>query len=488
MTAALDALVAAASVMLATAAAIFVLYSLDELAILIAYAAWYWRRGRPSRRRPLSAAALRRKPEARIAILLPAWHESDVIRRMLESNLARLDYDNYRIFVGVYPNDPATRREVEAVASAYPRVACVITERPGPTTKGDCLNQLYAAALREQAATGDAFDAFVLDDAEDVMPPLELRAINQFLPEMDVIQLPVLPIPVSAGHLTAAHYGDEFAALHARELPVREWISGAVPSAGVGTGFSARALALAAAANDGHPFSLTSLTEDYDLTMRLGDYDTRHTFAVEALFRPAEDRTGRPIDDAIAIREYFPKKLRAAIRQKGRWIVGNALQGWQQLGWGNRWGRRYFYFRDRKVLVGHLATGLAGFAVLCALAAWAGRWFWLGDHAYPRLIASGGWVEAMIRVSVVLMVFFLAVRAAFVGAVYGPAQAVLSIPRAIWGGWINFAASLRALYIFSTQRRPRWDKTTHEFPDDVAPPPSGAASVRTSPSTRSARG
>jgi adsorption protein B len=320
------------------------------------------------------------------------------------------------------------------------------------------------------------------------MPPLELRAINQFLPEMDVIQLPVLPIPVSAKYLTAAHYGDEFAALHARELPIREWFSGAVPSAGVGTGFSARALALAAAANDGQPFSLTSLTEDYDLTMRLGDCDTRHTFVVEALFRPAEDRTGRPIDDAIAVREYFPKKLRAAVRQKGRWIVGNALQGWQQLGWGKTWGRRYFYFRDRKVLVGHLATGLAGFSILCALVAWAGRWLWVGDTMYPRLVEPGGLVEALIRVSLVLAVLFLVVRAAFVGAVYGPAQAVLSIPRAIWGGWINFAASLRALYIFSTQKRPRWDKTTHEFPEDAAIPVSGSPSVKTSPSTRSARG
>ena len=120
--------------------------------------------------------------------------------------------------------------------------------------------------------------------------------------------------------------------IRARDLPVREWISGAVPSAGVGTGFSPRALQRAAERNHGKPFSLTSLTEDYDLTMRLADGDTRFTFAIEALFRPAADRAGLPIDDAIAIREYFPRTVRPAIRQKGRWIVGNALQGWQQLG------------------------------------------------------------------------------------------------------------------------------------------------------------
>ena len=105
-------------------------------------------------------------------------------------------------------------------------------------------------------------------------------------------------------------------------MPVREWISGAVPSAGVGTGFSPRALERAAARNGGKPFSLTSLTEDYDTTMRLADGDTRYTFAIEALFRPAEDRTGRPINDAIAIREFVPRAVRRAVRQKGRWIVG----------------------------------------------------------------------------------------------------------------------------------------------------------------------
>jgi adsorption protein B len=251
-------------------------------------------------------------------------------------------------------------------------------------------------------------------------------------------------------------------------MPVREWLSGAVPSAGVGTGFSRRALARAAALNGGLPFSLTSLTEDYDLTMRIADDSIRQTFVTEALFRPAVDRTGRPIDDAIAVREHFPRKLWPAIKQKGRWIVGNALQGWQQLGWSHGLGRRYFFFRDRKVLVGHLATGLGTFSILCALLAWAGSAWFLGDRAFPRLVTPGGIVDTEIRICVVLMALFLGVRAAFVGSVFGPWQATLSIVRAIWGGWINFAASVRALWVFSTRRQPRWDKTVHEFPDEPA--------------------
>lgn len=467
MTSSLDVLTAAAAVMLSVAAGIFVAYSLDELVLLAVYVAWYVRHGRPSRRRLLSAAFLRSETEKKLAILVPAWDESDVIRRMLLANMSRIDYQNYRMFVGVYPNDPITRAEVEALASEHPRIVCVVVERPGPTTKGDCLNQLYVAARRDGQEANQPYDAYVLDDAEDLISPLSFRVVNHFMGEVDVVQLPVLPLPSRWNELTAGHYGDEFAALHARDMPVREWISGAVPSAGVGTGFSPRALERAAARNDGKPFSLTSLTEDYDTTMRLADGETRYTFAIEALFRPAEDRTGLPIDDAIAIREFFPRTLRRAVRQKGRWIVGNALQAWAQIGWGRTWGVRYFFFRDRKVLLGHLATGLATIALLSTLLVWGARALWLNDTAFPQVVVPGSRTDALITVNVTLMVLFLAVRAAFVGAVYGRTQAVWSIVRAVWAGWINFAASIRALWVFSTQRRPRWDKTAHEFPDEI---------------------
>ena len=36
-----------------------------------------------------------------IAIFVPAWDEAAVIAPMLEAALARIDYDNYRIFVGI---------------------------------------------------------------------------------------------------------------------------------------------------------------------------------------------------------------------------------------------------------------------------------------------------------------------------------------------------------------------------------------------------
>jgi hypothetical protein len=135
--------------------------------------------------------------------------------------------------------------------------------------------------------------------------------------DADVVQLPVLPLPTPWTAFTAGHYGDEFVALHACDLPVREWMSGAVRSAGVGTGFSPSALARAAATNGGTPFSLTSLTEDYEVTMRLAGSGMRYTFAIEALFRPAEDRTGLPIDDAIAVRDFSPGRRAGRFGRRG---------------------------------------------------------------------------------------------------------------------------------------------------------------------------
>ena len=53
-----------------------------------------------------------------LAILVPAWDEASVIAPMLKATLKRLDYDNYRIFVGYYRNDPATAAAIASVADA----------------------------------------------------------------------------------------------------------------------------------------------------------------------------------------------------------------------------------------------------------------------------------------------------------------------------------------------------------------------------------
>src|SRR6478672_6934327 len=73
-----------------------------------------------------------------LAIFVPAWDEAAVIGRMLEHSQAAFGDADYRLYVGCYPNDPATIAAVRAAAG--PRVRLVIGPAPGPTSKADCLN------------------------------------------------------------------------------------------------------------------------------------------------------------------------------------------------------------------------------------------------------------------------------------------------------------------------------------------------------------
>jgi adsorption protein B len=51
--------------------------------------------------------------------MVPAWLEYDVIAPMLENMVGTLDYKNYYIFVGTYPNDERTKNEVERMRRRY---------------------------------------------------------------------------------------------------------------------------------------------------------------------------------------------------------------------------------------------------------------------------------------------------------------------------------------------------------------------------------
>ena len=76
-----------------------------------------------------------------IVVFIAAWDEGDVIGPMLRNALASFVHDNYRIYLGCYPNDAATLAAARAIE--HPNLRIVIGPKPGPTTKADCLNTLY---------------------------------------------------------------------------------------------------------------------------------------------------------------------------------------------------------------------------------------------------------------------------------------------------------------------------------------------------------
>src|SRR5512138_3747033 len=82
----------------------------------------YFARGLHRReRRTITAQELAAAPPRRIAIMVAAWHEADVIENMLEHNRRSLDYDPalFDIFCGTYQNDPDTQQRVTAVTQRY---------------------------------------------------------------------------------------------------------------------------------------------------------------------------------------------------------------------------------------------------------------------------------------------------------------------------------------------------------------------------------
>ncbi|HEX7784293.1 MAG TPA: glycosyltransferase [Sphingobium sp.] len=62
-----------------------------------------------------------------LAIFIPAWQEADVIGPMLRTSLRKWGANNYRLFVGTYPNDRKTTEVVEAIARAEAKITSVIT-------------------------------------------------------------------------------------------------------------------------------------------------------------------------------------------------------------------------------------------------------------------------------------------------------------------------------------------------------------------------
>jgi hypothetical protein len=106
------------------------------------------------------------------------------------------------------------------------------------------------------------------------------------------------------------------------------------------------------------------------------------------------------------------------------------------------------------VLLGYISIALAAAARL-------------GGAAPGDVMPGGRWGILLVWSSLIVSILFLAVRAAFAGAVYGLAASAWSPVRVVWGSAINLAAAMRAIWIVSSQARPRWDKTAHEFPDDV---------------------
>lgn len=74
-------------------------------------------------------------PEKPLAIMVPAWNEVGVVGEMARLAASTIDYENYQIFVGTYPNDPQTQADVDAVCLHYPTCTRWCAHALGPPAR-----------------------------------------------------------------------------------------------------------------------------------------------------------------------------------------------------------------------------------------------------------------------------------------------------------------------------------------------------------------
>jgi len=232
---------------------------------------------------------------------------------------------------------------------------------------------------------------------------------------------------------------------------VRSALSAGLPAAGVGCAFE-RGMLMEMARQRGAagPFSEESLTEDYVLGLRIAAAGGRSRF----LRVRGED--GR----LVATRAYFPSQISTAVQQKARWVHGIALQGWDQLGWGNGLGEFWMRLRDRRGPFSALV--LASGYLLLLLATLS---FVLAANGYQAHVQPNKLLLWLLALNLIGFVWRMVFRFAFTAREYGWVEGVRAVLRIPVSNIIAIMAGRRALFAYLRTLRGEkalWDKTTHD--------------------------
>jgi adsorption protein B len=420
----------------------------DEIAV---DAMWFWLRSKGRGRALPFCPSAGGHLSGPAAILIPCWHEADVIQPMITSCRTAWPHAECVFYVGCYRNDPETIAAARRGAADDARVRVTIIPHDGPTTKGDCLNVLYHAMEQDERSNCEMFNFVLLHDAEDKVHPLALDLIDDRLQRADFVQLPVIPELDRRSRWISGHYADEFAENHLKTLVVRDWLRTALPAAGVGCAFRRDLLdRIARLRGSPHPFDEGSLTEDYELGLLV------KTLGGSSRFVRALDAEGQ----LIATREYFPSTIGAAVRQKARWIHGIAFQGWERLGWSGRAAELWMRMRDRRGPLTAIVLFAAYLAVVCWSVVVVGQFAGLVE---PRPTTS--LMQAVVFVGVIGLIWRAVARFAFTATLYGRREGLYAIVRLPIANFITILAAHRALAAYLATLRGRktiWDKTHHE--------------------------
>jgi adsorption protein B len=148
--------------------------------------------------------------------------------------------------------------------------------------------------------------------------------------------------------------------------------------------------------------------------------------------------------------------------------MGISLQSWERHGW---WTRQiYWFWRDRKSLVGNLISPLTNLFFLLGIVTWLP----VVRHGRPWLLSIGspGAFRLLLVCTLILSAVHLAIRTGCAARIYGFGFASGVPLRTVFGNWLNCLATIQALWRYfgaKVRRRPLvWLKTEHMYPNRPA--------------------
>jgi adsorption protein B len=291
----------------------------------------------------------------------------------------------------------------------------------------------------------------LLRDAEDMVDAAALALLDRAIETAHFVQLPVLPLPQPGSRWIGSHYCEEFAEAHDKAMVVRGALGASLPAAGVGCAFERRMLAKIArqAGRDG-PFDEDSLTEDYELGVKVASLGGRSRFL----------RVRGENGQLVATRAYFPNALGSAVRQKARWMHGIALQGWDRLGWAGGPGEWWMRLRDRRGPLSALVL-FTGYVLVALGLILTGLHF--AGYALPWQPSC--LLLALLAINIASFAWRAIMRFTFTRAEFGWREGLRSVLRIPVANVISIMAGYRALFAYSRTLRGEaalWDKTAHE--------------------------
>ena len=195
---------------------------------------------------------------------------------------------------------------------------------------------------------------------------------------------------------------------------MRDALGAAIPGAGVGCAIARGSLAQLARASQGKPFAEESLTEDYELGLKIAQAGGKGRFL---RVRTAEGRL-------VATRAFFPAQLDQAVRQKTRWMHGIALQGWDRLGWGRQPVDLWMQLRDRRGPLAAILLVIA-YVLVCMIAVR----LVLEQIGIAQAPPASPLLQALLWLNLTGLMLRFMVRFCCTAREYGWRQGVLAIPR-----------------------------------------------------------